>query len=189
MKPVLSFLLTNKNNTIMKKIFTSMALVLVATAMSAQVYVGGGMNAWRDHDNNKTTAGISPEMGYQLNEKWAVGVALEYEYAHTSNADVHKVAANPYMRYTAMKMGPVSLFADCTGGVAVNKVNGGGSDTGWQIGIKPGVMVTLTPRLTFLAHTGFLGYRDADDYGYFGDNGFGLQMSSSDLRFGLLWNF
>ena len=35
----------------MKKIFTSMALALVTMAMSAQVYVGGGINAWRDHDN------------------------------------------------------------------------------------------------------------------------------------------
>lgn len=173
----------------MKKIFTSMTLALVTMAMSAQVYVGGGINAWRDTDKNKTQIGMSPEVGYKLNDKWALGMGLEYGYSHTKGDDAHKFAANPYLRYTAFYMGPVSVFADITGGVAVNKMDEGGTDTGWQAGIQPGVMVTLTPQLSFLAHTGFFGYRDTDDYGYFGDNGFGFKMSTSDLRFGLLWNF
>lgn len=173
----------------MKKIFTSMTLALITVAMSAQVYVGGGVTAWRDADKNKTTAGLSPEVGYRLNDNWSIGMGLEYEYAHTSAMDAHKMAANPYARYTAFYMGPVSVFADVTGGVAVHRINGGDSDTGWQLGLKPGVMVTLTPQLSFIAHTGFLGYRDADEYGYFGDNGFGFKMNTSDLRFGLLWNF
>ena len=95
----------------------------------------------------------------------------------------------PYVRYTAMYMVPVSIFADCTAGVAVHKINGGDSHTGWQAGIKPGVMVTLTPQLSFLAHTGFLGYRDTGKYEYFGDGGFGFNMDTSDISFGLLWNF
>ena len=173
----------------MKKIFTSMALALVTMAMSAQVYVGGGINAWRDHDNNKTTAGISPEVGYKLNDRWAIGMGLDCQYTYDNGSDIYRVAAMPYARYTAAKMGPVSIFADCTGGVAVNKINGGSSYTSWQVGIKPGVMVTLTQRLSFLAHTGFLGYRDTDKYNYFGDSGFGLDMSTTDLSFGLLWNF
>ena len=46
----------------MKKIFTLMSLALVTMAMSAQVYVGGGVNMWRNTDNNKTTIGISPPL-------------------------------------------------------------------------------------------------------------------------------
>lgn len=173
----------------MKKIFTLMTLALVTMAMSAQVYVGGGVNMWRDTDNNKTTAGISPEMGYKMSDKWALGMGLDCSYTYEKGTDIYRVAAMPYVRYTAVKMGPVSLFADGTGGVAVNKIDGGDDFTSWQVGIKPGVMVELTPRISFLAHTGFLGYRDTDKYDYFGDSGFGFKMSTSDLRFGLLWNF
>jgi hypothetical protein len=173
----------------MKKIFTTMTLALVTVAMSAQVYVGGGFNAWRDADNNKTTAGISPEVGYKLNDRWALGMSMDCKYAYDKGDDIYRVAAMPYVRYTAAWMGPVGIFADCTGGVAVHKVNGGGSHTCWEAGIKPGVMVTLTPQLSFLAHTGFLGYRDAGKYNYFGDGGFGFNMSTADLSFGLLWNF
>ncbi|MBR4296916.1 MAG: outer membrane beta-barrel protein [Bacteroidaceae bacterium] len=173
----------------MKKIFTTMVLALTTMAMSAQIYVGGGANVWRDTDNNTTTAGISPEVGYKLNDKWALGMGLDCQYSYEKGDDIYRVAAMPYVRYTAIKMGAVSFFADCTGGIAVHKVNGGSSDTSWQAGIKPGVMVTLTPKLSFLAHAGFLGYRDTDKHNYFDNDGFGFNMSSSDLRFGLLWNF
>ncbi|MBO5678306.1 MAG: outer membrane beta-barrel protein [Bacteroidaceae bacterium] len=173
----------------MKKIFTTMTLALVTVAMSAQVYVGGGFNAWRDADNNKTTAGISPEVGYKLSDKWALGMGMDCQYSYDKGTDVYRVAAMPYVRYTAAWMGPVGIFADCTGGVAIHKVNGGDSHTCWEAGIKPGVIVTLTPQLSFLAHTGFLGYRDAGKYNYFGDGGFGFNMSTADLSFGLLWNF
>lgn len=173
----------------MKKIFTAMTLALMTVAMSAQVYVGGGINAWRDTDNNTTTAGIAPEVGYKLNDKWALGMGLDCQYSYEKGTDIYRVAAMPYVRYTAVYMGPLSIFADCTAGVGVHKINGGSSHTSWQAGIKPGVMVTLTPQLSFLAHTGFLGYRDAGKYEYFGDGGFGFNLDNSDLSFGLLWNF
>lgn len=173
----------------MKKIFTMMVVAIMTLTASAQVYVGAGAKAWRDADANKTTLGLSPEIGYKVSDQVAVGLNLDYQYTYKSGAKNNAFAVSPYMRYTFATMGNVSLFADATGGISYSKTKGQGDDTGWQAGIRPGVKVCLTDKLDFIAHAGFLGYRDSDENGYFGDNGFGLDVNSSNLMFGLYYNF
>jgi hypothetical protein len=173
----------------MKKILTTMFVAVIALTASAQVYVGAGMKAWRDADANKTTLGLSPEVGYHLSDKVALGIALDYQYVYNAGSKTNSFAVAPYMRYTFAKLGNINLFADATAGVASSKTKGRDSETCWQAGIRPGLSVGLTDKLSFIAHAGFLGYRDADENGYFGDNGFGADISSSDLMFGLYYNF
>jgi hypothetical protein len=173
----------------MKKFFTILVVAIVAVTANAQVYVGAGVQAWRDADANKTTLGLSPEVGYILSDKVALGMALDYQYAYKQGAKVHSFAVAPYMRYTFAKVGNVNLFADATAGIASSKPKGGDSSTGWQAGIRPGLSIGLNDRFSFVAHVGFLGYRDADEYTYYGSNGFGANLSSSDLMFGLYYNF
>ena len=64
------------------------------------------------------------------------------------------------------------------------------SQNGWQVGIKPGVKVDLTSKLSFIAHVGFFGYQDADDeYCAWGEDGFGFKLDGNSLNFGLYYNF
>lgn len=98
---------------------------------------------------------------------------------------------NPYARYTYAKFGAVSLFLDGTFGINTYKVkNASDSMTGWQVGIKPGIRVNLAKNVDFVAHCGFLGYRDADDsQSSFGENGFGFNLNGNNLTFGINYRF
>lgn len=90
-------------------------------------------------------------------------------------------------------MGKVNLFLDGGFGFATYKIKGNdSSDNAWEVGIKPGLSVNLTEKLSFVSHVGFFGYRDADDSvieDVFGEKGFGFDLNASQITFGLLWNF
>lgn len=169
--------------------------VLTLTA-GAQVYVGGELGFWREWQNgaNKTTLNVNPEVGYNLNENWAIGTVIGYNYIYQQGAKVNGFGVAPYARYTFAKLGNVNLFVDGTVGFATYKVkaaNGvkGDAQNAWQFGFKPGVTVNLTEKLSFVAHVGFLGYRDADEREIFGSNGLGFDLDGNALQFGLYYNF
>ena len=198
----------------MKKILLMLLVAAFSLTAGAQVYVGGEVGFWRNSDDNHTTFKLKPEIGYNLSDKWALGIGIgynhdyygtgEHEFAGITaegNQKVNGFSVTPYARYSFAKFGPVSLFLD--GGFGINTykvkytvgVNGhsesetSDAQTGWQIGIQPGVKVNLAKNVDFIARTGFLGYRDADDqYCQFGENGFGFDLSNS-LSFGLYFNF
>lgn len=182
----------------MKKFLLMIAVALVSVAASAQVYVGGEVSYWRNHQDNNTTFSIAPEVGYTLSDKWGIGVSLEYAHNYTGlqshlteGQKVNSFSVNPYARYTYAKLGPVNLFLDGGFEFATAKIkDADDSYTAWNIGIKPGVAVNLTKKLSFVAHVGFLGYQDADDeLASTIDRGFGFHLSGNDLKFGLYYNF
>jgi len=173
----------------MKKLFLTAVLAVVTLTASAQVYVGGELGFWRDWDANKTEFTLAPEVGYNLSDKWAVG--LEFMYNH--DYDGHKrntVGIAPYARFTYAKWGPVNLFLDGGFLFAASKVKDtDSSSNAWNVGIKPGLSVDLTEKLSFITHVGFLGYQDADDsYGAF-KRGFGFDLKGHSLTFGINYNF
>lgn len=175
--------------------------MLVAVAASAQVYVGGQVGLWRNTDDNHTRFSIVPDVGYNISDKWAIGVGIGYSYNYTSGFKTNVLAVSPYARFTAAKLGPVSFMLD--GGAAFTTLNVKGKDAGsdsfnaWQIGIEPAVKVYLSKRIDFIASIGFLGYRDYDDTGIegfdyrnaYGEKGFGFSLSSNNLTFGMIYNF
>ena len=96
------------------------------------------------------------------------------------------------------------MFLDITAGVSTYKVKAtvynpvteksttetGDAQVGWRVGVQPGVAVGLCKNLDFIAHVGFLGYRDADDNKCsYGENGFGFDLSSNNLNFGFVYKF
>lgn len=198
----------------MKKFFLMLLVAAFSLTAGAQVYLGGEVGLWRNSDDNHTAFKLKPEIGYNLSDKWALGIGIGYNHDYVGTGDVElpgfdasgsvKVngfSVTPYARYSFAKFGPVSLFLD--GGFGINtykvKVTGEVGDhsasktsdaqTGWQIGIQPGVKVNLAKNIDFIARVGFLGYRDADDqYCQFGENGFGFDLSNN-LSFGLFYNF
>lgn len=169
----------------MKKLFLTFAFAVCALAMNAQLYVGGEVGAWRDWDHNNTTFYIQPEVGYNLNAQWAVGLELGYKNIYDDGAKLNVFGLAPYARYTYAKFGNVNLFLD--GGLAYYASDGAGDPKSFEIGLKPGVSVNLTDKLSFVGHVGFLGYRDSD-FG-FEDSGFGFDLDGQNVAFGLYLNF
>ena len=174
----------------MKKFLFTLAAAFVTLTASAQVYVGGEVGFWRNWADgaNETTFKVLPEVGYNLSEDWAIGTQIGYQYNQ-----VNAFVVTPYARWTFAKFDAVSLFLDGGFEFGTYKASGDGvkddSHNAWGIGIKPGVKVDLTDKLSFIAHAGFFGYRDADDLEIFGKNGFGVDVDGNALQFGLYYNF
>lgn len=174
----------------MKKMILTLAVSVMTLVASAQTYVGGGIGLWRNSDEKTTSFNIQPEIGFNLNSKWALGVALGYEHASVNGTKANAFSVSPYARYTFARLGAVSLFADGTAGVTTAKVKGSDSATAWEIGIKPGVAVSLNNRISFVAHVGFLGYKDTDEIpSMASQDGFGFNLNGNSLTFGLYYNF
>jgi hypothetical protein len=180
----------------MKKILMTLAAVCFAATMNAQVYVGGSLsiNSWNAQknagDRSETTFKIMPEIGYNINENWAIGTVIGYEsnkWTGVQNLSESAFTISPYARYTFAKLGKVNFFVDGGFGYTTAK------DADWNefaVGVKPGLAVALSDKVSFVSHIGFLGYDvfnpDGDDNNI---SKFGLNLDSSNLSFGLYFNF
>lgn len=93
----------------MKKILMIVVVMMAALSSYAQeMYLGGGISLWRDCDADVTSFSISPDFGYNLNERWAVGgeVVFSHEGTHYDVGDekvsshINSFAIAPYARYS-----------------------------------------------------------------------------------------
>ncbi len=184
----------------MKKILLTIAVAAASLSASAQVYLGGEVGAWRNSDDNHTSFTIHPELGYKLSDKWDLGIGFGYNYNYygngsTPNKKVHNVTIDPYARWSFVKFGPVKLFLDMGFGInpvktKIEDLPSQDAEVAWRVGVMPGVSVALNKKIDFIAHTGFLGYREADGRNSaYGEQGFGFTLSGNDLLFGIVYNF
>ena len=179
----------------MKKLFLFIAFAVVCLTAGAQMYVGGKAGFWREWQKgaNTTDLSIHPDIGYNLNEKWSVGLYFGYDYTYKDGNKYNGFDIEPYARYTYAKFGPVGLFVEGAFGYYTykKKTNGvtGDAQNAWYVGLTPGLKVDLTERLTFFSYIGFLGYTDADEDAVFGRNGFDFNVDGNNLQFGILYNF
>lgn len=194
----------------MKKLFLSLIVAVCSLAASAQAYVGGQVGLWRNTDANHTSFNLAPELGYKLSDQWDLGLSIGFAHEYYKGVKLNGFEVDPYVRYTVAKAGPVSFFIDGGFGFATAKAKKGDRKSDscnmWQIGIKPGVKVSLSKKVDFIASMGFLGYRDNDDVkvtgidaiddifedaspSVYGEKGFGFDFSTSNLKFGLIYNF
>ncbi|MCM1067661.1 MAG: outer membrane beta-barrel protein [Muribaculaceae bacterium] len=186
----------------MKKFYLLALLAIISLAANAQLYVGGSVGAWRgsnDDGNLTTTINILPEVGYNLNEKLAVGTTIGWEYSHVTGLDVNVFQLFPYARYTFVKLGIVNLFCDGTAGFGAGKANyddeyfDDDNDAAciWAIGLKPGISVNINDKCSIVAHVGFFGYQGANnaakDVGY--SDQWGLRLSGNDLKLSFYYTF
>lgn len=178
----------------MRKLFLTLIVAMISVTASAQFYAGGEVSLWRNYNANETNLTIAPEVGYKFSDKWALGMQFEFAHMYDEGVKANGVAIAPYLRYDFAKLGPVTFFVDGGFGFGTIKIKDyDDSANSWEIGFKPGLKIAVAKRLDFVAHMGFLGYRDcndtAGDHNVFGDNSIGFKLSSRDLRFGLLYNF
>ncbi len=188
----------------MKKIMMTLAAVCVAATMNAQVYVGGavGFQTTSQDGNSETYFQLVPEVGYNLDENWAVGIAFGYGQSKTKvkeeldggtatiSAKIKAFKISPYARYTFAKFDKVNLFLD--GAVDYEHTDFAGTKiNAFGVGIKPGVAVNLNDKLSFVAHAGFLGYQyeKADTKDAKAANTFGASIDGNSLSFGIYYNF
>ena len=188
----------------MKKILLMVLVAVVSLTANAQFYVGGEAGLWRNADNNNTNFTLRPEVGYQLNSKWDLGLSLGYVHDYDGNkkhdeyTKFNSFEINPYARWTYAKLGPVNLFLEMGLGIETYKVKIGDDDlekkgdaqTAWSLGFKPGLSIDVAKHLQFITHLGFLGYHDSDDnYNNHKQDGFGFKLQSENLTVGLLYKF
>ena len=188
----------------MKKFFTVALVAMMAMAANAQVFVGGtvGVKSLSCDGTSATTFTINPELGYNLNESWAVGISVGYTtnniaydnnggFAGKLDKSVNTFSINPYVRYTYANFDKVNLFVDGM----VSYANTGNSDVkvnAFGIGFQPGVAVNLNDKISFVAKLGQIGWSTAkaDVDGAKAVNQIDFNLSSlAALNFGMYFNF
>ena len=170
----------------MKKIVIFLFVVMIALSIKAQIYVGGTVGLWHNEDADATSFALSPEIGYNLNEKWAVGGILNFVHTKVDGIKANAFALAPYARYSFYENKIVRLFIDGGLGFSTKKIKEHDSVNGFDIGFKPGIAIKLNDKFSLIGKCGFLGYRD--DY-VVGDNGYGFAFTSEDLSFGFHYEF
>lgn len=180
----------------MKKILMTIVAVFATVTMNAQWYVGGSVSvdSWSSQklagDKSETTFALLPEIGYNLNDEWAVGTVIGYvsdKFNGVNGVSESAFTFNPYARYTFFKAGKVNFFVD--GGIDFTSA----SKADWTelaFGVKPGLAVNLTDNISFVSHLGFIGF---DQFNPDGDDNnttkVGVDLSGTNLTFGLYFNF
>lgn len=184
--------------------FIKMAVVVllasISSAASAQVWIGGnigynhsqiGYDLLYGNEKESTSTRnfmIAPEIGYNLNDKFAVALALGY-----SNIDgaINNWSVNPYVRYNFAETSRVRFFLD--GGVkyTYSHLNGTKTDVnGIGFSINPGVSFAVNKRLGLVAHLGELSYTHAHvgaETGCYSNNDFVFGLTNN-LSLGLYVN-
>jgi hypothetical protein len=169
------------------KLFFSVLLIAAsAFTVKAQFYAGGtftildspsfSINGMSITLNGAgTLINISPEVGYNLNEKWAIGGKLSVLVIGDGSIS----SFSPYGRYTFYRNNAISLFAD------------GGVDFVWSdlemyygAGITPGIMFKANDRFSFFGKCGYIGYSHTPL-----NATKGISLSSNNLNIGFYYNF
>lgn len=194
----------------MKKLFTLfaglLALLWSCSSLQAQTttdehedhaswFVGGVASFWVNSDAKTTSLEFNPELGYFLNDSWAVGLiagyGLESHEAAGEKLLQHEVSLSPFVRYYYLHKGPFNLYLD--GNVGYNyEIHGGGDGHhGFEVGLRPGACLDLAEGLCLCMRLGFLGYRKS----FHGEepdvpsNGFGFSFTPEHLMLGLEMEF
>ena len=174
----------------MKKILAFAVMAAMASAASAQAWMGAsmGMNIQDvEDDDNVTTLSIAPEMGYNFRDNMAIAVALSYSHSNATRT-TNAFSVHPYLRYTCSRMGPVSFFLDAGVQYGLCHVRGDEHNTqSLGVSLNPGMAYALGDRMSLVAHMGDIGYT----HGWYDDstsNTFHLSMTNN-ISLGLFCHF
>ena len=193
----------------MKKVILAALVAVASLSANAQVYLGGkvGFSSFKEDSNTDavTAFSISPEVGYMFNEKWGVGLAIGFQTKNgtssydADNGDVDSYKFNksrsaftlaPYARFVFAKTGIASFFLD--GGIGMQFMNNSRGNV-FNIGIKPGVKLSASEKVDFVAQLGGIGYAWSSKKAYENGNApksvFGIGVDNTVLNFGVYYNF
>ena len=171
------------NSRVMRMLLLVSLFVSCAVPAAAQVSLGGyvGYRSDLTDSERRHSFAIIPDVSYSLTDRWSLGTVVGYEAQIGRSQSMHVVLLSPYVEYTWLCIGRVSLFASTGAGWAL------GGDTGFEVGVSPGIAVALTDRIELDLVVGFLGYRQ----GYFngGVRGWCFEFPASELQLGVTLEF
>lgn len=184
----------------MKKIMMTLAAVAVAATMNAQVWMGGELTISGSHtngsDNTDKVFTIAPEIGYNLNDNFAVAVKLGFSHASTKEiagnafSNVNAYSVNPYVRYNFVKAGNFAAFVD--GGIGYTTLHVQGADKNFnQVGVSvvPGISYAVSEKVGLVAHLGEgLYFKHTWLKDAVRNNSYGLNLFNG-ISFGAYYNF
>lgn len=193
----------------MKKVILAALVAVASLSANAQVYLGGqlGINAGKADNTTQsiTKFQIAPEIGYNINEKWAIGLGIGFTTQnglfndeqvfqmpisdkYGKSASVFTLA--PYARWTFAKTGIASFFVD--GGIDVNFWNNSRGNS-FFIGLTPGVKLSASEKVDFVAEIAALGFawgsEKAYNAGVAPKSAFGFNVNNTAIKFGVYYNF
>lgn len=190
----------------MKKVILAALVAVASLSANAQVYLGGklGFNVGKAGDGAETTTKfeIAPEIGYNINEKWAVGLEIGFSTqnggfntdeallpfptsATKASKSDSRFSIAPYARWTFAKTGIASFFID--GGFATVFLNNSRGNL-WNISVRPGVKLSASEKVDFVAQIAALGYSwTSKNAGKMST--FGLNVDNTAIKFGVYYNF
>ena len=155
----------------MKKIMMTMAALAVAVTMNAQAYIGGnlGFSTSKDKTNpadEQTVTGftIQPEFGYQLDDKFGVGIVLGYQsnktkhegtinnVAYSTDVKASAFSIKPYLRYQCFTAGKFNVFVD--GGLNFTTISRDNMKNEMDFGlfVSPGIAYSVNEKWSIVAH-------------------------------------
>ena len=163
----------------MKKIMMIAVMAVAAISANAQAWIGGNIgfttnktSVEGDKIDSNTTFEIAPEVGYNLDENWAV--ALKVAFSHNNNGAIdfagetfgvgntNTFKVNPYVRYTFVKAGSFSAFVDGGVSYATSHVSGMENNVNtFGVGFNPGIAYAISPKVSLVAHLGDLAYQNS----------------------------
>lgn len=192
----------------MKKLFFTLAIALgtltVANAQEAgKMWVGGTVGIWSSKikgGDSQLSYKVLPELGYTLTDNIGVGISIGAGHTHAGDTDTQKFEGttsaegaknfyrvNPFLRYTFLKGDLGSLFVDA--GVSYQWEKGVAKSSGhshtWQAGIKPGVALNVSDKISLLGKFGFIGYEATKGE----KRSFGLDLDMRNIELGMNLKF
>lgn len=186
----------------MKKQILSIAIVMACLipGVNAQNrgdwWIGGsvGVDYTKVKNGNEVTKfNILPEAGYAFSDRWAVGMSLGYVHdEYMSGADKVKrdgFKINPFARWSFYRSNFANLFLD--GGAGYTYIDNKFTDketNAFEVGIRPGVMVNVSDRVSILGKFGFLGY-EYDKTGSTKTNRFAANFDLDQIQLGVNFRF
>lgn len=207
----------------MKKTFLLTASLLLSFTLLAQpkpnsFFAGGSFrfytNSYKANDGgtsadyNRTGFIISPEAGYFLSDKFAVGAeiggGIQTQKYPDSMFNVKQTQSQfsiaPFARYYFINQ-KFGLFGEGSMGITFGKTKNYSSGsptnetqiTNYSMGIYPGIYYSVSDHLMLESTIGWFGFSSVK-YKYSNNssetyNDFGLNLSTSDISLGFTWIF
>ena len=185
----------------MKKIIMMAVMAVAALSANAQVWVGGEVGFTSSHVNGLGTEKyftIKPEVGYSLNDKFDVAIALGYSYSsdklnknlggYKFNSNAFEV--NPYVRYKFVKAGNFFAFVDGGLGYATTHYQGvDKNENKFGVYVAPGIAYSVSNKVTLVSHLGEgLYYNHEWMKEAYHQNNVGFRLFN-EITFGAYYNF
>lgn len=133
----------------MKKI---LVLLVALCAMSAQAQVFLGGTGRIGYANEMFTLGIVPEVGYEINEKWAVGAALGMSMVAADGDSEVLGVAEPFVRFTPWQNKRLAFDIKAMGEMYFQNVL-------WEaeVGLRPSLRFFINDHLDATVDFGLIG--------------------------------